>query len=59
MATNPYTAFVHWPVDVEKFSAGKAKKALKAIECPSMSNRRCLPFWLLGVEDEAEVTLQS
>ena len=23
----PYTAFVTWPVDVEKFSTGRAKKA--------------------------------
>ena len=27
MAVKPYTAFVGWPVVVEKFSAGSAKKA--------------------------------
>jgi hypothetical protein len=27
IAVNPYTAFVGWPVVVEKFSTGKAKNA--------------------------------
>jgi len=34
----PYTAFVGWPVEVEKFSTGRAKNARYARECPSSSS---------------------
>ena len=36
----PYTAFVVCPVPVRKFSAGSAKNARYASECPSSSIRR-------------------
>ncbi len=36
----PYTAFVGWPTAVVKFSAGRAKNARYARECPSMRSRR-------------------
>ncbi|GAA2952602.1 hypothetical protein GCM10020227_19650 [Streptomyces flavovirens] len=36
----PYTAFVGCPVAVVKFSAGRAKNARYARECPSMRSRR-------------------
>jgi hypothetical protein len=45
---NPYTAFVGWPVEVEKFSTGSAKKARYASECPSSSRRRCGPCGTIG-----------
>ena len=40
MLVNPYTAFVDWPVVVEKFSTGRAKNARYASECPSNSRSR-------------------
>lgn len=36
----PYTAFVGCPTAVVKFSAGRAKNARYARECPSMRSRR-------------------
>lgn len=33
---------MYWPVAVEKFSAGKAKNARNAIECPSITSKRGL-----------------
>ncbi|GAA2955106.1 hypothetical protein GCM10010518_47030 [Kitasatospora cinereorecta] len=36
----PYTAFVGCPVPVVKFSAGSAKNARYARECPSIRSRR-------------------
>src|SRR5579875_1709678 len=38
IAVNPYTALVGWPVVVAKFSAGSAKNARYASECPSSSS---------------------
>jgi hypothetical protein len=40
IAVKPYTALVGWPVVVEKFSTGRAKKARYASECPSRSRSR-------------------
>ena len=42
MEVKPCTALVAWPVEVVKESTGRAKKARKAIECPSMSSSRPL-----------------
>jgi len=39
----PYTALVTWPVEVEKFSTGRAKNARKAMEWPSTRRRRDVP----------------
>jgi hypothetical protein len=57
IAVNPYTAFVGWPVVVEKFSAGKAKKARYARECPSSSSSlsRCPDCFAGGCPDVATI----
>ncbi|GAA2721106.1 hypothetical protein GCM10010315_43090 [Streptomyces luteosporeus] len=39
----PYTAFVVCPAEVVKFSAGSAKNARYAMECPSINSRRRRP----------------
>ncbi|GAA0484819.1 hypothetical protein GCM10010361_57120 [Streptomyces olivaceiscleroticus] len=40
MEVKPYTAFVGCPVAVVKFSAGRAKNARYAMECPSIRSSR-------------------